>query len=306
MSDLIRVLSAARSSPWAIERGYGQTLHDVLLRRATVGRLNADELEAVVGARRAELEARRQAAAEISDSGRGVAVIPILGVLTPRGDFLNSSGQTSVQGITQLLREALASPSVGSILLDIDSPGGNVAGIEELAAEIAVASKPVVAIAQHMAASAAYWLASAASELVVSPSAEVGSIGVYAMHEDLSGAAEQAGVRVTYIHAGEHKVEGNPFEPLTDEARSYMQQSVDHYYGLFVKRVAKGRRVSVATVREDFGGGRMLTAERAVALGMADRVATFDATVASVAGASRRRRSAAAVDLRQRELDARR
>ncbi len=139
--------------------------------------------------------------------------------------LMESSGGTSVQGVARQFRAAMADPDIGRVILDVDSPGGQVGGVEELAREIyqARGQKPVTAIANGLAASAAYWIATAADEFVVTPSGQVGSIGVFGMHQDVSAALEKDGVKVTMVSAGKYKTEGNPFEPLTDEARAAMQ-----------------------------------------------------------------------------------
>lgn len=218
------------------------------------------------------------------DSGGGaVAVLPLKGVITPNVSLLAlifglGSG---LQSFREGLRASVANDEIDTIVLDIDSPGGVVDLVPETAAEIraANAQKPVVAVANTMAASAAYWIASQASELVVTPSGEVGSIGVFATHWDFSQALEEAGERPTLISAGKYKVETNPYEPLGDEAKQALQQGVDDYYGLFVKDVAKGRDASVSDVKSGYGEGRVLTAKRAVEAGLADRVETLDSVI---------------------------
>jgi capsid assembly protease len=128
-------------------------------------------------------------------------------------------------------------------------------------------------------ASAAYWLAASASEIVALPSAQVGSIGVFSMHEDVSKALDEKGVKVTLISAGKFKTEGNPFEPLSDDAKAAVQGTVDFYYGQFTSDVANGRGVAVDSVRAGFGEGRVVTAKDALKLGMIDRVGTLDDVV---------------------------
>jgi signal peptide peptidase SppA len=220
------------------------------------------------------------------------AVLPLYGVLTPRREFYTGTALTDFNG---WLDQAAANPSVGRIVIDIDSPGGAVYGVEETAALIrqAKASKPVIAVANSMAASAAYWIGSAASKLYIVPSGEVGSIGVFALHEDISEAMAEAGVKVSIISAGKYKVEGNPFEPLGNEARAEMQRQVDHYFGKFIADVATGRKRSRKTVRDEFGQGRMVEAERAVRLGMADGVATLGSVIGGGAGKRGPRRKVA-------------
>lgn len=210
------------------------------------------------------------------------AVIPVRGVITQheQADGLMAllfGAGTSIDGLTVAFRNAINDPSVSRIVFDIDSPGGTAWGVTEFAAEIMAArgQKPVIAVANANAGSAAYWIASAADELVVTPSGGVGSIGVYSLHQDLSGAYEQAGVVPTYISAGEYKTEGNDAAPLSDDAREYRQSQVNEVYRQFVADVAKGRRVGVSTVRESFGKGRMVQARAAVQAGMADTIGTL-------------------------------
>lgn len=231
-----------------------------------------------------------------------VAVLKIYGTIVPKMSRVQDVSATaaSLEDFGRAFDRVAADPNVKAIVLDIDSPGGSVDLVPETVAKIRAAKRadrPIVAVANTLAASAAYWIAIAADELVVSPSAEVGSIGVYMVHQDVSQALAQDGVAVTFISAGDRKVEGNPFEPLGDEARGAFAETVAHYYDLFVKDVARGRGVPVARVRADpekadrhFGGGRVYPAARAVALGMADRVATFDQTLARLAAGSKRPR----------------
>jgi signal peptide peptidase SppA len=200
-----------------------------------------------------------------------------------------NGGGGGLQAFREGFREALRNDDVDTILIDVDSPGGSTSLITETATEIREArgEKPIVAVANTQAASAAYWIASQADELIVTPSGYVGSIGTYLLHIDWSENNAQAGINPTYIFAGRHKVEGNPEEPLDEEARAEFQREVDEVNELFIQEVALGRGVPADTVRgETFGEGRMLSANRAVAAGMADGVDTFEATVARLAGSS--------------------
>lgn len=265
-----RILSAFRSTPWAIRPEKLALIAELLESHECGVRYTDAEIRERIGAAASRPQARRDGA---------VAVIPIRGTISRRAGLLtDASGGTSTDSITSALRAAVSDSGVKAIVLDIDSPGGAVQGVPELAAEILAAreSKWVSAVANDMAASAAYWLASSCSEVVVTPSGEVGSIGVYCAHSDYSAAYEAAGVRNTLIRAGKYKVEANPWEPLTDEARAAIQATVDDYYGMFVAAVAKGRGTTPAAVRGGYGEGRMLTAKAAVADGLADRIATLD------------------------------
>jgi len=281
------VLEQVARRPWAMLPSTLAVVVDLLHYRSRGHRLTEEEVQERIDPQRAAFDARR-AASKKAGAGGQVAVLPVMGVIAPRTaafDSVSSPGGTGVDAFTQMFRQALGDPSVGSILLEIDSPGGQVDGVPELADEIrrSRGQKPIVAIANTCAASAAYWIASACDEIVVSPSGEVGSVGVYCAHQDLSGALEQAGRKVTLISAGKFKVEGNPFEPLSAEALAAIQADVDEFYGMFTAAVAKGRGVAVSDVVDGFGQGRMVLARTAVKEGMADRVGTFDDTVARLA-----------------------
>jgi signal peptide peptidase SppA len=209
----------------------------------------------------------------------GIAIVPVHGVITKGSSVLSMLfGGTSLDSLQADLLALRDDNTVRSIVLHIDSPGGGVYGVDETAELIAEVNKRkrIVAYTDGMCASAAYWLASATSRIVATPSAEVGSIGVYAVHFDYSKQLEAEGVVPTLIKAGEHKAEGNPYQPLSDEDRAAMQGRIDAYYALFTSRVARGRRVSVDQVRGDaFGDGRVVGAKQAVSAGMADEVGTF-------------------------------
>jgi signal peptide peptidase SppA len=268
------VVRAVRETPWAILEETYWTILQLVDVRASGGTLTHDEIQARIGAG----PARR----DYEVVNGNVAVIPIYGVITPKADLMSEmSGGTSVERISQTFAAALADDGIRGIVLDIDSPGGSVDGIPELAAQIrgARGTKPILAQANYRAASAAYWLGAQADEFFAAPSADVGSVGVFAAHNDVSAALEQDGIKVTLISAGKYKVEGNPFEPLSDEAIAAIQESVDEMYGMFVADLAKGRGVGVDTVRSDFGQGRMLSAKKALDAGMVDGVDTIENTI---------------------------
>ncbi len=211
-----------------------------------------------------------------------VAVMTCFGVLSQRVDMLGeASGGVSCEKLGATLDGLVADRSVKAILMAFDSPGGSVFGIQELGAKILAArdQKKIVGLADSMAASAAYWLISQTSEVNVTPGGLVGSIGVYTAHQDVSKADEMDGVKTTLISAGQYKVEGNPYEPLDDEARAAIQKQVDQYYNAFIGAVAKGRGVSEKKVRDNYGQGRVLTSGDALAAGMVDRVATLQQTL---------------------------
>ncbi|WP_053842362.1 S49 family peptidase [Paracidovorax avenae] len=206
-----------------------------------------------------------------------IAVIPIHGTLVRRTVGLEAeSGLTSYAGLAAQLDAALASPDVAAILLDIDSPGGESGGVFDLADRIRAATqiKPVWAVANDMAFSAAYALASAASKVFVSRTGGVGSIGVIAMHVDQSEKDVQDGVRYTAVFAGDRKNDLNPHEPISSEAHAFLKAEVNRIYGLFVETVARNRGIEPSTVRDTEAG--LFFGQAAVAIGLADAIGTFD------------------------------
>lgn len=264
-----RALSAIAAQPWAIEEGKGAQIWEMLELRSRGEKRPDEELQAAIRGRRDKM---------LGQSG-GIMVIPIFGVLSHRMDaFEEASGGTSVEKLGARIQQALASEDIGTIVLQVDSPGGSVYGIAELAQKIfeARGSKKIVAVADPLMASAAYWIASAADEVVVTPSGQVGSIGVISVHAEFSRLHEAAGITVEVIRSGKYKAESNPYEPLTDEAKAALQRTADDYYALFTGAVARHRKTTPDAVAEGYGQARVLTAERAVQEGLADRVATFE------------------------------
>jgi signal peptide peptidase SppA len=213
----------------------------------------------------------------------GVLVVPVRGVIAAHADlFTDVSAISSYDEISDTVRAGVADPKVGTIVLDINSPGGSAAGAHECAAVLLEArqSKRLVAQVNHECCSAAFWLACCAHEIVSTPSGLCGSVGVYSMHQDLSKALDQVGIKVTYVSEGEFKIDGNETEPLSETGRARMQVIVGHFYDLFTQDIAAGRGRSVADVRAGFGKGNVVTATEAVSLGMVDRIDTLDQTVA--------------------------
>lgn len=211
-----------------------------------------------------------------------VAVIPIYGFLAARENvWIRWFGGTAITRLRAAFRAALAEEAISAIVFDVDSPGGEVNGTPEFAAEIrrARGTKPIVAVTDTMAASGAYYLASQADELIAAPSAMVGSIGVYAEHHDLSRWLDDAGITVTLIRTPEHKAEGHEAEPLSDDTKAVWQEEIEAAYAQFVADVAAGRGVKAAEVKARFGGGRVVRATVAKAAGMIDRIATLDETL---------------------------
>lgn len=221
----------------------------------------------------------------------GIAVIEIAGTLVHRGAWIGqSSGLTSYEGIAAQLQAALADPGVWGIALDIDSFGGEVAGAFDLADRIraARAQKPVHAFVAEHALSAGYVLASQADRIVLPRTGAVGSIGVVALHTDMSGALDQKGIAVTLIHAGAHKIDANPYQPLPEAIHDQMQRELEVVRFLFAETVAAGRgdrlthAAALATEAAVFRGTDAIAAGLADEL--ADPIAAFHAFAAAPRG----------------------
>lgn len=273
------ILRALLARPLAIDPQSVQyaALIDLVVFRSLGGLLTEDQIR------------DRLSAAKNGPRGGGrqtgaVAIIPVYGTIGPRvGSMPNASGGTNLDDLGASLDSTVADPAIDAVVLEIDSPGGVVDGIPEFAARLraARAQKPIFAIANYEAASAAYWLGSQAETLYVSPSGTVGSIGVIGAHHDLSAAYEAAGEKVTLITSSgaPYKAEGNKYEALSEEAAAEFLRQANYYEAMFQRDVAKGRGVPVDTVRSAFGKGRMVNADDALAAGMVDGIGTLDEVV---------------------------
>ena len=207
----------------------------------------------------------------------GIAVIPIHGTRVKRVLGMEAaSGLTSYGGIAQEIDAALADPQVQGILLDIDSPGGEASGSFELARKIrhAATQKPLWAVANDAAYSAAYALAASAQRLIVTETGGIGSIGVIALHIDQSAKDAQEGYRYTAVTAGTHKNDFSPHHPLSDAAKAELQTEVDRLYGLFVEHVAAMRSLDADAVRATEAG--LYFGANAITAGLADAVSSFE------------------------------
>lgn len=230
---------------------------------------------------------------------KAIAVIPIIGVVEKRRSMMmDYFGGASTDEVGYMLEAAVNDDRVKAVILDMDTPGGMVYGTPELANKIYAmrGRKPIVAISNPMACSAGHYIGSAADRFYVCPSGDVGSVGVYVLHVDMSKAYEDAGVKVSVIRAGEHKIEANPWEPMTEDVRKSIQDDVDDIYQSFVGDVAKFRGKTRAEVLENFGKGRAVSAKAALAAGMVDGIATFDQVVARLQAGKIRVDGPAAMD----------
>jgi signal peptide peptidase SppA len=269
----LHILLAFAAEPLAIEPAKLNEIVSFLLWKAEGGELSAGEIEARISQKR-----ERQVA-----SGPGVVgVINIHGMIMPRVASMRvSEAGTPLEETAQTFRAMLHDERFKAIVFNHDSPGGVVNGVEEFAQEIHEARgiKPIVAQINGLSASASYWLASAADEIVVTPSGSGGSIGVYTAHDDISKALEAKGIKRTFIASGSRKLDGSPLEPLSEDAFAHISKRVKHAHGMFVGAVARGRGVSRTHVNEEFGDGLVFDAEELVKRGMADRVGSMKDTL---------------------------
>jgi capsid assembly protease len=277
------LITEALENPWAITQPGLATILAVLTRTNV-------PVEALERDRGAPLSNDRNAEVTIRD---GVAIVSAAGPMVRRGDFFSRvSGATSYDRVAKDLGLALEDPSVRAILLNLDSPGGAVTGVSDLAAMISAGKqlKPIVVHSDGEIASAAYWLASAATEIVASPTVVVGSIGVrMAMRKEKASANDRM---VTFEFVSSQ----SPYksvDPETDAGRAQVMRTVDALAQVFIETVAANRNVSVEKVLSDFGQGDVLVGQAALDAGMIDRLGTFEDTLARLA--SRRTTSATRV-----------
>lgn len=209
----------------------------------------------------------------------GVAIIPVTGPLFRYANlFTMISGASSYELIARDFTAALESPQIKGIILDIDSPGGEVNGVSELSNMVFAArgKKPVVAYASGDAASGAYWIASAADEIVVSETSALGSIGVVGMYQGKSGKSAEA-VEIVSSQSPHKRL-----DPTTDDGRSRLQIRIDSMADVFIETIARNRNVSAENVQNHYGGGDVMIGAKAVSAGLADRIGSLEGLIAEL------------------------
>lgn len=265
---------------WALEERVLQNLSRIVARHVEGTKLSQDEVDDIVAAR----DASREGKPKTYEVRNGTAIIPVNGLIAKHASSVNGVSQprgTSTQTVAGMLQQALADEGVQKILLAVDSPGGSVDGVQALADTIFAArgKKPITALADSTMASAAYWLASQADEIVATSDATVGSIGIFTVLPDYSRAAKNEGVDVHVVRSGKHKGAGVVGAPISSDQVAAIQREIDAYAELFVGSVARGRGLSSAAV------GRLATGEswvgrHAVEAGLADRIGTLESLLA--------------------------
>jgi signal peptide peptidase SppA len=279
MSELkyLRIIQAVEDTPWAILPAKLEEITSFLSHKASGLGIAGIDFEALAEKNKQATQARKQ---------KYIGVLPLHGTIVNRASFFSrASGLMSVEGFKEQFDALMSDSSVSAIVFDTDSPGGAIDGVPELSDYIhgARGEKPIIAHVNTLMASAAYWIASAADEIYMTPSGRVGSIGVLTAHVDRSQKEEKDGVKVTVLSAGKHKAELSPHAPLSEEARANAQRMVDEYYSMFVDAVARNRGVSSSVVRSGFGEGRVVGASEALDEGMIDGVESFDETLGRLA-----------------------
>ncbi len=224
----------------------------------------------------------------IKANGRSVGVVTFHGVVINRcPGWATYYGYMSPQTFALEIRALADDPTVATIVISVDSPGGTVAGTVEAAEAVTYArsKKRVTAVVNDVACSAAYWVASQASEIVVSPTSVTGSIGCIISHADYTKMASDWGITFTYIRSALKKALGQPYEPLSDAARQEFQAMVDAVHAQFTAAVAKGRRKARALVAEQWATGEVWTGSETITAGLADRLGTLSTVIGEHTGA---------------------
>lgn len=291
MADGSMILTQMCAARWAMHRPTLSAAVSILERRTRGERLGADDVAAIMAGREARQEARKSIggwdddarASEIEQRGYfvdgGVAVMPVQGLICKYASMINGISQPQGMTTASICRTLEAAAGevrpggrVQSILVDIDSPGGTLAGIHDVQATIAeVRSRGVriVAFCHDMAASGAYWLASQCNSVYCTPQADVGSIGVYTVLEDSSAMLAESGIKRYLIASGEHKGTGADGVEVTESQLIQASAEINAANSVFIAAVAAGRGMDVEAVR-GLASGRVFIGQQAVEAGLCD------------------------------------
>ena len=270
MSKFSHLSSLVFNKPLMVTQDYAETIAVVL----------SDRLNLDVEGLQIKSDAKDQ---RVATTNKGVAVIPIVGSMSHRSTGIEAmSGMTSYTTLQKQFEAAFNDPKVGSILMDIDSPGGSVAGAFDFRDYLMSkkGTKPVYALARDAMCSAAYLIGSTADKVYATQTARVGSIGVVAMHTDASGKMEKEGLKPTFISAGKFKTAGNPYEKLEGDKLKYLQDSVDESYDMFINAVADARGIDKKVIRDT--EARVYGGKKAVEIGLADGIRTYESVIAEM------------------------
>ena len=279
MKNFPQIAARIFNKPLLLEPGYAQIFFGALSER-----MNIKSLIDINGKELSQGELKEKA---VNYEGRStgnvyrmvgdIAIIPVQGSLTHNlGTLHPYSGMTGYDGIEAKLNIAMNDDDVKGVLLDIDSPGGEVSGCFDLSDTIYSLrdTKPIWSVSNEFAASAAFAISSATSRIIVPRTAEVGSVGVLTAHVDQSKLLKARGVKVTLIYSGQHKVDGNPYSELSTSVKKQKQAEIDSIRELFVQTVARNRNVSYEHVFDT--EARIYSGETAVDMKMADTVMSYN------------------------------
>jgi capsid assembly protease len=277
MKNYGQILNGIKGTPWLITQEGLDMILEIVDRRRNGLKLDEEEI-------RIRLGGSGRGGDNQSEAAGGVGLIPLYGPIFPKANMMTEmSGATSLEAFRSDFAMLLNDPRVETIVMDIDSPGGSAFMVPETADFIYEATKvkPVIAVANSMAASAALFLGSQASEFYVTDSGLVGSLGTILAHDSIEGLQEKAGIKTTLITATDspYKAELAAEFDLSAEALAEAQKMVDQINDGFVNAVARGRNTTVTDVKANYGKGRVLTAKDALAVGMVDGIKTLDAVL---------------------------
>jgi signal peptide peptidase SppA len=262
-------------------------------------RLNGEQVAIDIAALQTKNGNRAGETYQVQD---GVAVIPVNGVLGKKMNLMTSfSGGTSTELLRRDIQSALGDPSVKAIVLDVDSPGGTVDGTKE-AADLVFngrSQKPIIAYANGLMASAAYWIGSAAHEVIASPTASVGSLGVATMHFDRSGRDSMTGVKRTVLTTGQFKAIAGDEKPLSKEGRDYVLGLMKPVHDTFADSVASHRGMDINVVHDSVMNGRVWIGKQAQDVGLVDHIGNLGDAIALAQQRAKSRQSGSLLSYNQ-------
>lgn len=243
----------------------------------------APALEMALTATNAESARKLEPTPKPLQRSNDVAIVPVVGYLTKDPELADWLGGTDTIALTTTLRKLATDPTVKSVMLLIDSPGGSSSGMADAAEAVQrlATEKPTAAYAADLACSAAYWLASQTRRISASRSAIIGSIGTYSWIVDSSGLADRIGFRVHVLSTGTHKGAGVPGAPISEQQLAEMQRVIESLNSHFVGDVARGRRMTAARLAE-VTDGRVWIGSEARDVGLVDRIESFEAALAGL------------------------
>lgn len=280
--DYSRIITKITSTPWMITPDALKLMLDIFDAHLT-GKLDTEQIAQKYPRRNGMLDLDMGSDEPISRRIGSVGVLNLHGPIFPKSNLMTHlSGATSLDQFRNEFRSMVSDPSISTILLDVDSPGGLSDLVDEMASEVHAAAQvmPIYSIANTSANSAAYYIASQATHMYATPSGQLGSIGTYLVHTDESQALEKIGIKETVIKSGRFKAAS--IEPLTDDSKDHLQQFVNDTNEGFIAAVARGRGTTVDDVRENYGEGGVVTPKYALDHGMIDGIATFDEVLNSL------------------------